>query len=164
MTHVAVEKVTLQEKVHCWLQYNATKRKVIENKICEGTDCLKAAWSSDVTRLERIIAPTIIVGWRSSDKMSFLYVLPLPSTRKCVVKTQGSKYLDSLFWWDSPFTQQITLCFLYCFSGLWAFCQAVVLLIYVVAMKVWSCHELDPQHIIHIQGFITPDFVIISYD
>jgi len=31
-------------------------------------------------------------------------------------------------------------------------------------MKIWSCHELDQLHIIHIQGFITPNFVPISYD
>jgi len=92
MMHVAVAKATLQEKVHCWLQYNGTKCKVIENKICEGTDCLKAAWSSDVTSLECIVAPARIVGWRSYDKVLLLYVLPLPSTMTCVVKTQGSKH------------------------------------------------------------------------
>jgi hypothetical protein len=43
--------------------------------------------------------------------------------------------------------------------GLWAFCQAVLLLTYVVATKMWSCHELDPLHIIHILGFITPNFL-----
>jgi len=95
--YVAVEKATLQEKVHCWLQYNGTKCKVIENKICEGTDCLKAAWSSGVTSLKGIAAPTIIVGRRSKDAVSLLYVLPLPSTRTCVVKTQVSKHS-----WFSP--------------------------------------------------------------
>jgi len=92
MTHVAVEKATLQEKVHCWLQHNATKCKVIENQIFEGTDCLKAAWSSGVTSLEGIVAPARIVDWRSNEKVSLLYVLPLPSTTTCVVKTQGSKH------------------------------------------------------------------------
>ena len=93
MMHVPVEKATLQEKVYCcWLQYNGTKCKVIGYKICEGTDCLKAAWSSDVTSLEGIVVPERIVDWRSNDKVSLLYVLPLPSTRTCVVKTQDSKH------------------------------------------------------------------------
>ena len=34
-------------KVQCWFYYDATKPGVIENKICEGTDCLKAASSSE---------------------------------------------------------------------------------------------------------------------
>jgi hypothetical protein len=52
-------------------------------------------------------------------------------------------------------TQQIALCFLYCFSGL---CQAVLLLTYVVATRIWSYPELDPWNIIHILGFITRNF------
>ena len=92
MMHVPVEKATLQEKVHCWLQCNATKCKVIKNKIFEGIDCLKAASSSGVTSLEGIVPPARIVDWRSNDKVSLLYVLPLPNTRTCVVKTQDSKH------------------------------------------------------------------------
>ena len=33
---------TVQVKVQCWFYYDATKPGVIENRICEGTDCLKA--------------------------------------------------------------------------------------------------------------------------
>jgi len=32
----------------------------------------------------------------------------------------------------------------------------------VFATKMWSCHELDPQNIIHILGFITANFLTIS--
>jgi hypothetical protein len=32
---------TLQEKVHCFFTYVATKPHMIENKICEDTDCIK---------------------------------------------------------------------------------------------------------------------------
>jgi len=92
MMHVPVAKFILQEKVYCLLQYNGTKCKVIENRMCEGTNCLKATWSSDVTSLEGIVAPARIVGWRSNDAVSLLYVLPLPSTRTCAVKTQCSKH------------------------------------------------------------------------
>jgi hypothetical protein len=35
---------------------------------------------------------------------------------------------------------------------------------YDVAMKIRSCLELDPLHIIHILGFINPNFLPISYD
>jgi len=92
MMHIPVEKVTLHEEVHCCLQYNGTKCKAIENKICEDTDCLKAAWSSGVKSLEGIVAPASVVDWRSNDKLSLLYVLPLPSTTTCVAKTQCSKH------------------------------------------------------------------------
>jgi hypothetical protein len=69
---------------------------------------------------------------------------------------------DSHLWWDSPFTQHITLCFLYCFSGLWAFCLAVLLLTYVVANKIWSCLEMDQLQIILMLCFITASFLHIS--
>ena len=68
---------------------------------------------------------------------------------------------DSHHWPDSPFTQQITFCFLYCFSCLWAFCQAVLLLTYVVAFKIWSCHELDSWRFVHIQGLTAANFLTI---
>jgi hypothetical protein len=51
--------------------------------------------------------------------------------------------------------------FLYGFSGLWAFCQAALLLTYTVATSIGSYPELDPWNIIHILGFITPNFLPI---
>jgi hypothetical protein len=44
-------------------------------------------------------------------------------------------------------------CFVYCLLGLWAFCQAVLPLTYVVATSSWSCHELRPQHVIRILNY-----------
>jgi len=41
--------------VQCWLYYDATKPGVIENRICEGTACLKAALSSGVTSLQVVV-------------------------------------------------------------------------------------------------------------
>ena len=49
---------------------------------------------------------------------------------------------------------------LWLFSVLWAFCQAVVLLIYIFAMKIHICPVLDPGHIIHIFCLITPNFLL----
>jgi len=46
---------TVQEKVQCWFYYDATKPEVTENRICEGTDCLKAALSSGVTSLQVMV-------------------------------------------------------------------------------------------------------------
>ena len=81
-------------------------------------------------------------------------------------------YLDQALWhteWNhkiqktmiittdqNPHWQQIAVCFLYCFSGLWAFCQAVLLLTYIVATKIGNYLELDWWNIIHILGFVTP--------
>jgi hypothetical protein len=46
---------TVQEKVQCWFYNNATMSKVIENKICEGTDWLNAALSSGITSLQVMV-------------------------------------------------------------------------------------------------------------
>jgi hypothetical protein len=70
---------------------------------------------------------------------------------------------DQRHWPESPLMSQIALCFLYCSSGLWAFCQAVILLTYVVATKIWSYGKLNPWHIIHILGFITANFLPVSW-
>jgi len=56
MLHVPVLMATLQEKVQCWSKYDATMPRVTENKICEGTDCLKAALSSGITSLQVMVA------------------------------------------------------------------------------------------------------------
>jgi hypothetical protein len=79
------------------------------------------------------------------------------------VKTQDSTHYNSHHWRDSPFKQQITLCFLFCVSGLWAFYQAVLFLMNVFATNVWSCLELDLLNIIHILGFITLNFLPICF-
>ena len=43
-------------------------------------------------------------------------------------------------------------------SYVWAFCQAVLLLTYIVATKIGSYPELDQWNFIRILGFITPNF------
>jgi len=47
---------TLQEKLKYWFKYDTTKPGVIENRICKGTNCLKAALSSGVTSLQVMVA------------------------------------------------------------------------------------------------------------
>ena len=64
---------------------------------------------------------------------------------------------DQHQWPESPLIKQISSSFLHCYSGLWAFCQAVIILTYVLANTICSFDELDPWHIIHILGFITPN-------
>jgi hypothetical protein len=45
---------------------------VIENKICEGTDCLKAALSSDVASLQVMVALARSVGCGSNEALILL--------------------------------------------------------------------------------------------
>ena len=53
--HVLLYMATVQDKLQCWFYNDATKPVVIENKSCEGTDCLKAALSSGVTSLQVVV-------------------------------------------------------------------------------------------------------------
>jgi hypothetical protein len=70
----------LEEKVQYWFYYDARKPVVIENKICEGTDCLKAALSSDMTSLQVMVATARSVGWESNEVVTLLYLVPWAST------------------------------------------------------------------------------------
>ena len=56
MRHAQFQIATLQEKVQCCFKYHPTKPQVIENKICEGTDCLNVAFSSGMTSLQVMVA------------------------------------------------------------------------------------------------------------
>ena len=51
--------------VQCWYYYVATNPGVIENKICKGTDCLKAALSSGMTSLHVVVVSARSVNWGS---------------------------------------------------------------------------------------------------
>jgi len=57
---------TLQDKVQCYFKYDATKPDLIENRICEGIDCLNATLSSDMTSLQAKVAYARIVEWQSN--------------------------------------------------------------------------------------------------
>jgi hypothetical protein len=130
--------------------------------ICEGIEHLKAAFSSGMASLQGMAAEVWAGGAMMQCHCCISYLVQALGHTEWEHKIQN--ILDSRLWWDSPFTQQITLCFLYCFSSLWAFCLAVLLLIYVVATELWICRELDALRIIHILGFITTNLSPISYD
>jgi len=67
-------------KVHCWFQYDATKPGMIENRICEGTDCLKAALSSGLTSLQVVVVFARSVSCGSNEAVTLLYLVSSPST------------------------------------------------------------------------------------
>jgi len=48
--------VTLHENVQFLFQYDAVNARVTENKVCEGTDHLKAALTSGMTSLNGTVA------------------------------------------------------------------------------------------------------------
>jgi hypothetical protein len=146
---------------YCCLKHDAAKPQVIENKICEGTDCLKAALSSGVTNLQVMVA---CKKCGLGEQWSSDIVVSRSLTKHPDIQSENySKHYDSHHWPDSPLTKQITHCFFYCVSGLWPFCEAVLFLTNVFVTKVWNCHELDPWNIIHIPGFITPNFLPVSW-
>ena len=101
--------------------------------------CLGEQWSNDVA-----VSPTFA---RHSD-----------------IQSENTRF-ETL--WLSPLTRMSSdvadrSLLHYCFLRLWAFCQPVLLLTYVVASMIRSYCELDPWHIIHVLGSITPKFWTIS--
>jgi len=67
---------------------------VIQNDIFEGTDCLKAALSSDMASLQVMVASARSVGWGSNEKLTLLYIVLWASTPTYRVKTQDLKLYD----------------------------------------------------------------------
>jgi len=68
---------------------------VIENRICEGTDCLKAALSIGVTSLQVVVVSARSVSWGSDEAVTLLYLVSCPSTPTYTVKTQDLKHYVS---------------------------------------------------------------------
>ena len=62
---------------------------MIENEICEGTDCLKAGLSSGVTSPHLMVAHARIVGWGSSGVM-FIHLVTYPNALMYSMQTQVS--------------------------------------------------------------------------
>jgi len=93
----------------------------------------------------------------SNEAVTWLCLVSSASSSTYRVKTKDLKHYVSYHWLVSAVTQQLDLCFLYCFWGL----SVLLLLTYVVALKIWSCHELDPRSIFHILDFITAKFLHI---
>jgi len=67
---------TVQEKLMYWFQYDATKPGMIENRICEGTDCLKAALSSGVTSVHVMVTSARSISCGSNEAVTLLYLVP----------------------------------------------------------------------------------------
>jgi len=67
----------------------------MENKICEGTDHLKAALSSGMTSLQVMVSSARSVGWGINKAVTLLYLVPWLSSPTYRVKTQDSKHYDS---------------------------------------------------------------------
>ena len=86
----------------------------------------------------------------SNETVTLLYLVSSPSCPTCRVKTQYLKHYVSHHWPVSPVTQQLGLWFLYCFSSPWTL---LLLLTYVVASRIWSCHELDCMEYLPHTGF-----------
>jgi len=43
---------TVHDKVQCWFSFVASKQELVEYKICEGTDHLKATLRSGMTSVQ----------------------------------------------------------------------------------------------------------------
>jgi len=67
---------------------------VIENRICEGADCLKAALSSGVTSLQVVVVSARSVSRGNNEAVTLLYLVSSPSSPTYSVKTQDSKHID----------------------------------------------------------------------
>jgi len=86
---------TVQEKIKYWFYYDATKPGVIKNRICEGTDCLKAALSSVVSNLQVVFVSARSVSWGSNEAVTLLYLVSSPKSPSYGVKTQDLKHYVS---------------------------------------------------------------------
>jgi hypothetical protein len=67
---------------------------VIENKVCEDTDHLKAALTSGMTSLNVTVASARGVGCGRREASTLLCLVPWPSTLTYRLKAQGSKRYD----------------------------------------------------------------------
>jgi len=85
---------TVEGNVQCSFYYDATKPGVIENRICEGADCLKAALSSGVTSLQDVVVSARSVSSRSNETVTLLCLVCSPSCLTYIEKKQDSKNID----------------------------------------------------------------------
>ena len=81
-------------KVQCWFYYDATKPEVIENRIFEGADCLKAALSCGVTSLKVVVVSARSVRRGINEAVTLLCLVSSPSTPTYRLKTQDLKHID----------------------------------------------------------------------
>jgi len=72
--------VTLHKEVQFLFQYVAVNPRVIENKVCEDTDHLKAALTSGMTSLNVTVASARIVDRGRSEAVTLLSLVPWPES------------------------------------------------------------------------------------
>ena len=92
--HVPLYMATVEGNVQCSFYYDATKPGVIENRICEGADCLKAALSSGVTSLQDVVVSARSVSRGSIEAVTLLYLVSGPRTPTYRLKKQDLKHID----------------------------------------------------------------------
>jgi len=68
---------------------------VIENKICKGTNHLKAVLGSGMTSLQVMVASATSVSRVRNEASTFLYLVPWPSSPTHRVKTQDLIHIVS---------------------------------------------------------------------
>ena len=68
---------------------------MIENRIFEGTDCLKAALSSGVTSLQVVVVSARSVSRGSNEAVTLLCLVSSPSTPTYRVETRDLKHYVS---------------------------------------------------------------------
>ena len=158
MLQIPVLMATLNENLQCLSM-------VLQSQMWEKTGFVKVltAWM-----LHKAVVWPVCTFWLPQEKCllgeerSRVIAVSHTLTKHPNIHSENTVFKTS---WLSPLTRLSILttdnCFLYCFSGLWAFCQAVLLLTNVFATKIWSCYEFDPLDIIHILGLITPNFLPI---
>jgi len=74
---------------------DASKPEVMECKICEGTDRMKAALRSGMTSLQVMVALARSVGWGSNKAVTLMYLVTRPCLLTYRMKSQDSKRYDS---------------------------------------------------------------------
>ena len=65
---------------------------MIENRICEGTDCLKAALSSGMTSVQVMVVLARSVSCGNNEAVTLLYLVPWPNCPTYRAKTQDLKH------------------------------------------------------------------------
>jgi len=84
--------------MQCYFKYNPTKPQVLENEICERTDCLNVAFRRGMISLQVMVASAWSVGYGSNKEVTLLYLVPWPSSPTYRVKAQDWRLYYSHHW------------------------------------------------------------------
>jgi len=115
-----------------------------------------------MTSLWVTVASARSMAWGRNDSLTVLYLVPWASALMCSMQTQGLETFliitteQNLHWYSRQLCTSFTVP-----QVSEHFFQAVILLTYVVATKIWSYDKLDLWNINHILGFTTANFLSI---